>query len=278
MPRMMSVRLWRISKRHPAGPSLRAALEAVVGMGVPGAREGQLAPGIRCRLERFEVDGTTLIGEMTRVRHDDYPAEIHPHGALELGVQVPIGDGVAFRYRPRDHTLAFQYDDRILAAGRFLDYLEMQHHGALFDLRPIADERKMQSFRDRPLKKVRLKIANPVDVVADEDSQQAAAQAFRRLGQAYDAPTVTIELSVGTGGGYLNRAAKSMMSAFLRTTDEDDLRQARAYTANEAGRSEEVNLLDALFSHKEEFESVRNLEQNYRARQRVLTRVLDAHR
>lgn len=278
MPRLMSVRLWQISKRHTNGPSLRAALEAVRDLGDPGVREAQLTTGIRCRLERLQLDGGTISGEMTRVRHEDYPAEIHPDGTRALNVAVPIGDGVAFRYRQRDHVLAFQYDDRILAAGRFLDYLERVRNGALFDLRPIIDPRKLQAFQDRPLKKVRLRIANPADVVVEEDSQQAAAQSFRRLGEAYNAPTVTIELSVGTGGGVLNAATKRMMQAFLRTTDEDDLRQARAFAANEQGRAEEINLLDMLFSHKEEIESVRDLDDNYAPRQRLLTRVLNAHR
>jgi hypothetical protein len=216
---------------------------------------------------------------MTRVRHEDYPAELHPDGARQLNVDVPIGDGVAFRFRERDHTLAFQYDDRILSAGRFLDYLESFHRKALYHYSPIADEEELARFRDEPLKKISIKLARPADVVAEEDSMQAAATSFRRLGEAYSAPTVTLQMSVGTGGGFLNAAAKRMIEGFVRSVGENDLRAAKAVPANRGGgRAKEVNLLDTLFSHKEEIDNPRDLIENYESRQRLLARVLDANR
>ena len=279
MARLMSVRLWRVGKQHANGASLRQALEAVAAVPQPGDRQRQMGPGVVCRLERFQREVGVLSGEMTRVRHEDYPAEIHPEGARQLRVDVPIGDGVAFRYREADHTLAFQYDDRILAAGRFLDYLESLHQGALFTIAPIADERELARFRAEPLKKVTIRLASPTEVVAGEDSMQAAAASFRSLGQEYDAPTVTLQLSVGQGGGFLSVRAKQMVEGFLRSTDDNDVRAAKAVPGTEGGgRSKEVNLLDALFSHKEEIESPRNLDENYATRQRLLTRVLDANR
>jgi hypothetical protein len=238
-----------------------------------------MAPGFTCRLERYEPEAGAVSGEMTRVRHEDYPAEIHPDGTRQLRVDVPIGDGVAFRFREADHTLAFQYDDRILAAGRFLDYLESLHREALFTLAPVLDERELERFRAEPLKKVSIKLASPVDVVAQEDSMQAAAVSFRRLGEAYDAPTVTLQLSVGQSRGFLNNAAKRMVEAFVRSAEENDVRSAKVVPANaRGGRSKEVNLLDALFSHKETIDNPRDLQENYAARQRLLRRVLDANR
>lgn len=280
MPRQVSVRLWRIGKQHRNGATLRQALDAVWGLGQPGDRQRQMSPGVICRLERYQVDAGVLSGEMTRVRHEDYPAEIHPEGARALNVDVPIGDGVAFRYRERDHTLAFQYDDRVLAAGKFLDYLEALHQTALYTIDPIADEAELARFREQPLKKVTLRLASPVDVVAEEDSMQAAAVSFRRLGQDYGAPVVTLQLSVGQGGGFLNAAAKRMIEGFVRSAGagDNDLRGARAVPGGGDGRAKEVNLLDALFSHKEEIESSRDLDKNYATRQRLLTRVLDGHR
>jgi hypothetical protein len=277
MPRQVSVRLWRVGKRHRQGATLRQALDQVWGIGPPGDRQRQMAPGVLCRLERYEPQAGVVGGEMTRVRHEDFPAEIHPHGAVALNVNVPIGDGVAFRFREADHTLAFQYDDRILAAGKFLDYLEALVPEALFNLDPIADERELARFHADPLKKVTIRLASPVDVVANEDNMQAAATAFRRLGADYGAPQVTLQLSVGNGGGFLNQAAKGMIEGFLRSVGANDVRSAKAVPGG-AGRTKEVNLLDALFSHKEEVESSRDLVENYAIRQRLLARVLDGQR
>ncbi|MCC2981264.1 hypothetical protein [Sphingomonas sp. IC4-52] len=276
MPRMMSVRLWQIGKRHERGVSLRAALEQIWALGDPDARERQLAPGVRCRLERLTVDGGTIIGEMTRVRHEDHPREVHPDGARPLNVQVPIGDGVAFRYRIRDHRLAFQYDDRILSAGRFLDYIEVLVDGALFDSHPVLDEEEMERFRSQPLKKVTIKVANPTEVASTEDSMRAAASSFRQLGEAYNAPTVTLEMSVGTSRSFLAESAKRMLLGIIRETPEEDLRAARAVPGDaRGGRAKEVNLLDSLFSHKELVDTPRDLDENFEARQRLLRRVLE---
>lgn len=278
MARMMSVRLWRVGKQHVNGATLRQALDGVWALGQAGDRQRQMSPGVVCRLERYHPERGIIAGEVTRVRHEDYPSEIHPDGARALTVQVPIGDGVAFRFREADHTLAFQYDDRILSAGKFLDYLEALHQAALFTLKPIIDEREMERFRAEPLKKVSIQVASPADVAADEDSMQAAAASFRRLGDAYDAPSVTLQLSVGRRGGFLNEAAKRMISGFLRTSEENEVRTARAVPGNgQGGRGKEINLLDALFSHKEMIESPRDLNENYATRQRLLTRVLDAN-
>lgn len=277
MARQISIRLWRVGKRHAQGASLRQALEQVFALGEPGARQRQMAQGLTCRLEHYRREGGVLAGEMTRVRHEDYPAEIHPHGRQALNVNVPIGDGVAFRFREADHTLAFQYDDRILSAGKFLDYLESMHAGALFDAHPIPDRDEWARFQASPLKKVSIRLASPTDVVTDEDSMEAAASSFRRLGQEYGAPLVTLEMSVGTGGGFLTEAAKRMMMGFLRSEAVNDVRSMKATPGGGEGRSKEINLLDTLFSHKEMIESSRDVEEDFAIRQRVLTRVLNAN-
>lgn len=282
MPKIVTVRFYQIGKLHAHGLSLRSALDQIAALGQPGVRERQLTAGFRCRLERYVPTAGYLTGEITLVRNEDFPAEVHPHGTAELNVGVPIGEGVAFRFREQDHVLAMQYDPRVVSPGRFIDYLMQSVAAAQFTIEPKADVRALAHFRARPLKKVRIKLASPQDLRAVEAPMQSAARSFRSLGRDYAAPIVTLEMSVGHEDASLSQEAKRMVEGFVRRAVADDanVRSVRIKPDNGPGiENREVDLLDALLSVRDEIPNPSNDPQtSYDARRRVVERALNAHR
>jgi hypothetical protein len=280
MPKTVTVRFFQIGKVHRNGPSVRNALDQIVALGQPGARECQLAQGMDCRLERYTPAAGILTGEMTRVRDDDHPSEVHPHGTAQLNVAGAIGEGIAFRYRERDHLLAIQYDPRIMGPGRFIDYMMQMAQPANFTILPKMDRNALASFRARPLRKVKIRIAQPQDLRQVEPAMSSVAQSVRRMGREYAAPSITLELGMGHEGGSLGRDAKRMVEGFIRrAVNDENIKNVRTTSDSGPGvANEEVDLLDALLSVKHTIARMSNDPlQSYRDRARVLERAMNGH-
>lgn len=255
MARSITVRFYQIGKMAANGPSLRHALNDIYLRGDPGQREVQLAEGVRCRLERFVESAGFISGEMMRVRNTDFPCEVHPHGTAVLGVEGPIGEGIAFRFREADSRLAIQFDPRVVSPGRFFDYIGQAHGAPLFTYRATMDDAAIRRFRDQPLRKVKIRLASPQELADVENSMQAAASAFRNLGQDYDAPIVTLEIGMGRSNGHLAEGAKQMVEGFLRLWHDGDADVRSVVATSDAGEgidNEDINLLDHLLSDRGE--------------------------
>jgi hypothetical protein len=254
MARSITVRFYTVGKVSPQGASLRATLQAILDLGEPSARERQLTGGFICRLERLTTVPGFVSGEMMRIRDTDLPCEVHPDGTRPLGVEVPIGDGIAFCFREADHTLAIQYDPRVISPGRFNDYLTQMHHAGQFTIEPVLDAAALARFQAQPLRKLKVKLARPQNLEPLDDEAAAAGVAIRNLGEAYEAPIVTVELSMGHNKGQLGAGAKAMVQRFLAMAGHGQDVRAISVTpdAGEGVQNEDINLLDSLLSEKGE--------------------------
>jgi hypothetical protein len=255
MPKPITVRFYQVGKVVQHGPSLRTVLQSIFNLGEPGMRERQLSGTFTCRLERLNTDIPGFVaGEMIRVRSTDLPCEVHPDGTRALNVDVPIGDGVAFWYREQDHKLAIQYDLRTLSPGRFNDYMHQMVDAGQFTFEPAIDPLALARFHSLPLRKLKVKLARPQQLGALEDDMAAAGQAFRDLGEVYQAPVVTLEMSMGHYKGQLADGAKQMVEGFLTMAGNN--RDVRGITvtpdSGEGLENEDINLLDTLLSVKGE--------------------------
>lgn len=252
MAKAVSVRFCTVGKVAQAGPSLRTTLETIFNAGAPAARECQLSGGFDCRLERLVLTPGYMAGEMMRIRETDLPCEVHPDKTRVLGVNVPLGDGVAFCFREADHTLAIQYDARVLSPGRFNDYLVQMHNAGQYVFEPVLDAQALARFQAQPLRKLKVKLARPQNLVALDNEMSAAGAAFQSLGDAYAAPVVTIEMSMGHNKGQLSDGAKTMIAGFLAMAGHNSDVQAITVTpdAGEGVQNEDINLLDSLLSEK----------------------------
>lgn len=189
-----------------------------------------------------------------RVRESELPCEVHPDGTRRLSVDVPIGDGIAFCFREADHTLAIYYDPRVLSPGRFFDYIAQMHHAGQYTYEPVLDAEALMRFRAQPLRKLRITLASPQNLNALDDEMAAASQAFRDLGDAYQAPVVTLEMSMGHNQGQLAEGAKTMVEGFLNMVGAgQDVRSIHVTPdAGEGEANEDINLIDSLLSEKGE--------------------------
>ncbi|WAC24732.1 hypothetical protein [Blastomonas sp. SL216] len=254
MAKSITVRFYSVGKLAAQGPSLRTTLQAIYDLGEPAARQRQLAGGFVCRLERLVLEPGYVSGEMMRVRDTDLPCEVHPDGTRALGIDVPIGDGVAFCFREADHTLAIHYDPRVLSPGRFNDYLVQMHHAGQFVMEPVMDGDALARFQEQPLRKLKVRLARPQNLDALDDEAAPAGAAIQAMGEAYEAPEITVELSMGRNKGSLGLAAKAMVEQFLVLFGQGaDVRSLHVTPdAGEGLKNEDINLLDSLLSEKGE--------------------------
>ncbi|MBN2971190.1 hypothetical protein JW805_04075 [Roseomonas aeriglobus] len=280
MPKTVTVRFYQVGLADRRSLSLRQALDEIEARGAPGLRERQLAAGIRVRLERYVTTPGLLTGEITRVRDDDHPSEVHPHGTTQLNVAGPIGEGIAFQYRERDHVLAIQYDVRTVAPSRFIEYIMALVQNARFTFEPKADANALRHFRARPLRKAKVRLASPQDLRNVEPAMASVARSVRSLSRDYGAPTITLELGMGHEDGSLGQDAKRMIEGFVRRAGADDnIKSVKATPDNGVGiENAEVNLLDALLSVKHTINRPSNDPvQNYVERSRIVQAALNAH-
>lgn len=281
MPKPMTVRFYQVGKVVENGPSLRTVLQSILDLGEPGTRECQLSGAFTCRLERLRTDTPGYVsGEMMRVRSTDLPCEVHPDGTRALDVDVPIGDGVSFCYREQDHKLAIQYDLRTISPGRFNDYIHQMVAAGQFTFESALDPDALARFHALPLRKLKVTLARPQQLGELEDEMAAAGQAFRDLGEVYQAPVVTLEMSMGHHKGQLADGAKQMVEGFLTMAGNN--RDVRGITvtpdSGEGQQNEDINLLDTLLSVKGEVMPVSEGPNDVYAASSAFVRAqLDAH-
>ena len=123
-------------------------------------------------------------------------------------------------------------------------------------------------------------MARPQQLGQLEDDMAAAGQAFRDLGQAYQAPVVTLEMSMGHYGGELGDGAKQMIEGFLTMAGQN--RDVRGITvtpdSGEGEQNEDINLIDTLLSIKGEVApATEGPDDDYAACSQYVKAQLDAH-
>jgi hypothetical protein len=175
-----------------------------------------------------------------------------------------------------------QYDPRIVSPGRFMDYLSQVHHAAQYVLEPTIDADALRRFQRQPLRKAKVRLARPQQLAAVEPDMEAASAAFQMLGNAYQAPVVTLTLSMERNEGELAAGAKDMVAGFLRMAGQgnSDIRGITVMPeAGEGTDNEEINLLDSLLSLKADLPLPHNdPDGSYAMRADHLARALEAVR
>lgn len=281
MAKLFTTRFYQVRKAQKTSMGFRDALDKIAARGKPGARQYQLAQGFICRLERLQLDEVGFVsGAMTRIRDTDFPAEITDDGALELNVAGPIGNSVVFRFREHDHTLAMQFDNRIMSPPRFISYINGLLSREVLRIRPKVDADALKKFRESPLRKLKIQLASIQNLGAVEQSMQAVATSVRELGQGYEAPIITLEMSMGHHKGSLGDSLKSAAEGFLNMITGDGGAEVRALKATslEEDGSESIDLIDQLLSDKAEINlESNNPEEMYNNCMQHLREVLECH-
>ncbi|MBL4829234.1 MAG: hypothetical protein JKY55_05000 [Aliivibrio sp.] len=281
MTSKITIRFYSVEKMNPNGLSLKQALEQIDGVADHSERQQQVTAGSIVRLERYAEDAGELAGEFTRVRNENFPFEVKDDGVDPLATGGLIGDGVAFRYRPSDHTLAMQYDARIVSPGRAMDYLMLFDRRGTFQITPKMDVENWHKFQAGGIRKIRIGIASPDHLGEIEQQGASVVQSFRELGAAYEAPVITIEMGMGNKRGALADSAKGLARAIsaMAGIGGADLRSLKAtIKPDDDSPAEEINLIDEVLSDKSEIALPRNdPDQNYELRRDWLKERLRQH-
>ena len=280
MANKLSIRFYTVEKLNPNGFSLRQALQLIDRVRHP-ERVREVVNGLSVRLERYTNDAGELAGEFTRVRNTNFPFEVRDDGVRRLRTNGPLGDGVAFRFRRADHTLAMQYDTRIVSPRRAMDYLMAFDVRAAFKITPKMDSENWRKFRTNPLRKLRVAVASPDHLADIEDPAAPVVRSFQELGDAYEAPMIVLEMGMGHRQGELSESAKGLAAAlFNRFVNHGaDLRSLKARVeSDDGGRTDEINLIDEILCDKAELDLPRNdPDRSYQTRQNLLRQRLREH-
>ncbi len=252
MASKLSCRFYTVERTETHVPPLADALNAIIAA-PHHLRQKQIGEGYVVRLERLSTEGHEICGEFVRVRDTNLPFEVRQDGVQELDTSNPLGDGIAFRFRPSDHTLAVEYDTKIISPGRIMAYLFNYYAGYTYSITPKMDRENWQKFQNSPVRKLKISISSPTNLGEIEPEGASVAHTFRSLGDAFDAPVITIEMGMGNRKGELAPQVKELAKTFwdLFASDDADLRSLRASVKPADGvPAEEINLIDEVLSDR----------------------------
>ena len=132
-----------------------------------------------------------------------------------------------------------------------------------------------------PLRKLTIGIASPSDLANIENAGSSVADSFRRMGEAYEAPSITVELSMGHRKGSLGEFAKGAARQIhnLFQQDEVDLRKLGVTVETEEGApNDEINLIEEILARKSELDFPDNdPERSYQLRRDWLIEQMPNH-
>jgi len=208
------------------------------------------------------------------------PAEIDGDNRIPLQTQNPLGHGIAFRFLPATSHLGIQYDPRVLSPGRFVQYVGAMLENAIFDLESIVRDDMWDQFRLAAVRKVSIAVASPAKIErVDRGAAASAVSSFKSMAEAYEAPKIMIEMSMGTKKGSLGEAIKAVVQYFRRSMidGENDVTKLKARIKADDGRPEDIDLLQDILSVRQVLElNDNNPDFNYKVKLRALQEAMNA--
>ncbi|MGQ2902407.1 MAG: hypothetical protein ACT6RL_10970 [Neoaquamicrobium sediminum] len=211
MEKTFTFRFYALHKNKAATPDMVGELRKIAAIQDKKAREKQLSQDYTIRLEEFEDDGTdAVVGELVRRQGTNFPSEIKGGARKALTVEG-LGHGIVFRFNYKKGVLGIQHDARIISPGRLLDYLAAFNANAIYSITPKIDDKNWEKFNSGQTRKISIRIANP-DTMHDLTGKRnkAAGEGIKAMSDAYDAPSILIELSMGHKKGFLSSAVGSL--------------------------------------------------------------------
>lgn len=203
MERTFTFRFFDISRDDDKIPAMVDMLRQIAGEPDKTKREKQLAVDYVVRLENFEDDGAdAVVGELIRCQDTNLPAEI-TKGARKTLTAERLGYSVVFRLNHKTGAFGIQYDSRVVSPGRILDYIMSFNPKAIYSMAPRIRPDAWKKFVAGDTRKLSIRIANPENMAQLSGSGAAASEGIRAMGEAYGAPAITVEISMGHHKGFL---------------------------------------------------------------------------
>lgn len=253
MERSLTFRFYTI-KRKNGVPALIPTLQEISKIKKKGDREKELRPDHVIRLEEFETDGPNcVVGEVVRVQSTNMPSEVDANGRKPLSTKNPLGHGVIFRFNESKSVLCVQHEPRIASAGRILDYITECWPAAIYEIAPMLKKKAWERFDSGDVRKLSIRVANPEQLELAAKAHQAAADSFRAMGEAYSAPSIKIELSMGgRRAGKLKQSVKGLAKALIDKVNGDGASvESMSAVAYVDDSREEIDLIEERLKVKD---------------------------
>ncbi|WP_147270299.1 MULTISPECIES: hypothetical protein [Rhodopseudomonas] len=268
MDKRITFRFYRVRPANRTRLDFGEVLTQIGNIPRPCDRERQLATDYHVRAEIVERAQGSIHGELTRIQRTNFPSEVQDDGRRSLRVRNPLGHGVVFRYLPGTEQIGLQYDPRVLSPSKFSYYVGQIIDGAHFEFEPIVRDDMWDRFNQGTVRKVSISISRPDNLgVLERGGAASVTRSMRDMADAYAAPSITIELSMGHRRGGLANAVRSMVRHFRTQAVQDqiEISSMKAKVKPEGEKTEDLDLLEDFLSTKEVLQlQDNNPEENYR--------------
>lgn len=268
MDKRITFRFYRATRHGRGRISLSDALTQIANVPRPKDRERQLAQDYYVRAEIIENARGSIHGEFTRIQRTNLPSEVEDNGRRALRTQNPLGHGIVFRYLPATNELGLQYDPRVISPSKITYYIGQMIGGANFSLEPIVRTDMWDKFNEGSVRRLSITIASPAHLDEVERGHHVSLiRSMRDMGDAYDSPNITIDLSMGHRRGSLGARVRGMAEYLRRGFERDDVEISRmkAKVQQDGEKTEDLDLLEDILSVRDHLELVNNdPEANYR--------------
>ena len=246
MERSLTFRFYKIGRKSSKVPLFVDALREIDKIQKKGDREREIGSDFVVRLEEFGSDGPgAYAGEIVRVQSRNMPSEVSSTGRAPLSTANPLGHGVAFRYNEAKSIICIQHEPRIASCGRFLDYIFACWPEAFYDVKPVIRPKAWEMFNKGDVKKIAIKLAEPENLGALASAHEAASTGFRKMAEAYDAPIIKIELSMGHRGGKLSDKVKALAEGLLKQSSSGASVEGMKALAYVDDAREDIDLIES---------------------------------
>lgn len=267
MSSRITSRFFQVFGRGDAPKSFAEALQEVAELTLE--QRTQSVDGQEYRLERHQVRDGVVSCEIVRIQTDNLPAEVTPEGLDELPVDQ-LGFGIAFCYEQELSVLAMQYDNKVVSASRLCEYLLRFSERNDFWVKAVPGPDLWTEFGNGSVQSFVMRVAAPKNFNGAIGSEVEASVAA--LSRAYDAPFVSIGLSVGHRKSTLRDLVKDAAGRAMTALD------VRSMKAKVVESPEEIDLLDVMLGERDEIKIPKNPSHSYTARRNFVLRSLAGNR
>lgn len=210
MDKRFTFRFYNVTRDDAKKPAMVDILRQIASEKDRSKREQLLSQDYTIRLEELEDDGAdAVVGEFVRCQSTNLPSELD--GAVRKPLTAKqLGHSIVFRLNHKTGVMGFQHDPRVVSIGRVLEYLRIYNGAAFYTVLPRVNKDAWTRFKAGSIRKLSVRIASPDTMDDLKGDGKAASSGIKGLAEAYEAPVIGIELSMGHRKGFLDDAVKGL--------------------------------------------------------------------
>lgn len=244
MDKSFTFRFYNVTRDNDKKPPMVDVLRTIANEKDLSKREHTLAQDYRIRLEELDDDGPdAVVGEFIRCQSTNLPSELDGAARKPLTAKQ-LGHSIVFRLNHKRGVIGFQHDPRVVSIGRVLEYLRIYHGAAFYSVEPRMNKEGWKKFKAGDVRKLSIRIASPDNMNDLGGDGKAASSGLKALAEAYNAPTIGIELSMGHHKGFLAKSVKGLADLLSNAVGPNARVDKLQATTVVNGDVEEIDLIE----------------------------------